>query len=119
MPVVFLNVELKANRRVEARALLNSGAEDLDLVLPESLARHLGLKKEGFCDLLLFGRKRKAWTGKLEVSAVNPESGEKRKAEMRAVVLKDKEVDCVILGTEGQGKLRVIPDTVSGRPVFK
>jgi hypothetical protein len=118
MPVVFLNVELKANRRVEVKALLNSGAEDLDLVLPESLARYLGLKKEGSCDLLLFGRRRKTWTGKLEVSAINPESGEKRKAEMRAVVLKDKEVDCVILGTEGR-KTEVIPDTVSGRPVFK
>jgi hypothetical protein len=56
MPVVFLNVELKAGRTVEIKALLNSGAEDLDLVLPESLARHLGLKKEGFCDLLLFGK---------------------------------------------------------------
>ena len=91
----------------------------MEVVLPRGISKELGVEKKGKCELGLFGKKRLADLGEVDVCVRNPESGEERKGRLDCAILSDKEIDCVILGTEAQAKLRVIPDTVTGKPIFK
>ena len=95
---------------------MNSGAEDFELVLPRSMAKEIGLKKIGKCELF-FGGKRSADVGLAGVSIRSP-IGEERNAKLTCAVLPDEMIDCLVLGTEAQAKLKVIPNTVTGEPIF-
>jgi len=64
-----------------------------------------------------FGRKRSADVGFAELS-IRTSGGEERRAKLACTILPDGEIDCLVLGTEAQAKLRVIPNTVTGEPIF-
>lgn len=114
-----MDLELSARKKIGLKGLLNSGAEGIEIALPKSIAKKLGVERKGKCELLLFGKKRLAEAGEVHVSVKNPATNETRQASLRSVILPDAELDCVILGTEAQAALRVIPDTVTGKPIFK
>jgi hypothetical protein len=67
---------------------------------------------------VVFGGKRYS-TDVYEISVTLAASGKKRSAKLRCISLPDELVDCVLLGTEAQAKLKVIPDTTTGKPIFK
>ena len=118
MPEVFVDLILEGRSKIELKGLLNSGARDVELVLPRSVAGRLGVRKKGRCEVF-YGRKRFADVGSVKTLIKDPESGESRGATLDCIILPDEEIDCVILGTVAHEKLRVIPDTVAGKPIFK
>lgn len=118
MPEVLVNVILESRNRIETKGLLNSGARDVELVVPARIARKLGVKKEEKCEIF-YGKIILADVGRVKASVKNPETGEERRADLSCIILPDEEIDCVVLGTLAQEKFRVIPDTVSGKPIFK
>ena len=95
---------------------MNSGAEDFELISPKSVAKEIGLKKIGKCELF-FGGRRSADVGLARVSIRSPIRKE-RIAKLTCTVLPDEMIDCLVLGTEAQAKLKVIPNTVTGEPIF-
>jgi predicted aspartyl protease len=118
MPAVFLDVILHASKKVHVKALINSGAQDLELVVPRSVWKQMGAKAERKSCLIFGGKNFLSDTCKVEVQVRNPETGEVRTAELDCSVLPDKELDCVLFGTEAQAKLGVIPNTRTGKPLF-
>jgi len=118
MPAVYVDLVLRGERRVELKGLLNSGAEDIELVVPASVARELGCKSRGKSEIAFGGRRYSADTLEVDVEVRNP-GGEARRARLRCLSLPDRLIDCVILGTDAQAELGVIPDTVAGKPIFK
>jgi predicted aspartyl protease len=118
MPAVFLEITLEAGRKVSVKALLNSGAQDLEVVVPRSVWKQMGAKRERRCGLIFGGKSFLSETCRVKAEVRNPETGEVRTAELDCSVLPDKELDCVLLGTEAQAKLGVIPNTKSGKPLF-
>jgi hypothetical protein len=51
MPAVFLEITLEVSRKVSVKALLNSGAQDLEVVVPRSVWKQTGAKRERRCGL--------------------------------------------------------------------
>ena len=115
-PAVYVDAILRAERSARFRGLLNSGAVDFEPVLPKSAADEIGLKKIGKCELY-FGGRRSADVGEAEISIKSPK-GEDRGSKLMCAVLPDEVIDCLVLGTEAQAKLKIIPNTVTGEPIF-
>jgi len=78
----------------------------------------MGAKRERRCGLIFGGKSFLSETCRVKAEVRNPETGEVRTAELDCSVLPDKELDCVLLGTEAQANLGVIPNTKSGKPLF-
>lgn len=118
MPAVFVDLLLEGQRKVELKGLLNSGATDLEVVVPRRVWKGLGVRAEKKGELAFGGRRFPTGLCKVKASVKNPETGEERSTELWCAVLPDRELDCVLLGTEAQAKLRVIPNTAEGKPLF-
>jgi predicted aspartyl protease len=101
------------------RFLLNSGARDLDLVLPAKLSSELGVKLGGEARVLFGGEEVKARVGEARLTIRDPETGKERTSMLEVISLPDDVLDEALLGVSGQEKLRILPDTVTGRPIFK
>jgi predicted aspartyl protease len=116
MPEVW--IEAFVGKR-KVNLFLNSGATDLELVLPSRTASRLGIETSGTEKVLFGGRKVTARRGEAQVEIANPGTGEKRVARLEVLVLPDRVLDRPLLGIGAQEKLRVTPDTVTGEVVFK
>jgi hypothetical protein len=89
----------------------------LELVVPVSIAKKLELKKTGKAEVVLGGRR---YLGDaFKVRTLVTAGRKKRSAKLRCISLPNGVIDCVLLGTEAQAKLGVIPDTTVGEPLFK
>lgn len=116
MPEVLVKARVGKARM---RLLLNSGARDLELVLPLKTAIRAGVKMSKRARVVFGGRELQAKAGYVDVTVEGPKPGESRKSKLEVVVLPDKLLDCPLLGVVGQEKLRIVPDTVSGEAIFR
>lgn len=117
MPEVCIDATLAGKSRVAL--LLNSGARDLELVVPKGLTKKLGIKSIGKTKLFFGGVTYTGEIGSTEVRVENPETKEERTGVLEVISLPDKVLDRPLLGVVGQEKLRIVPDTVAGKAIFK
>jgi predicted aspartyl protease len=118
MPAVFASsVLICGKRKVRAKVLLNTGGIDAELVIPKKLANRLGLKATGKAQISFGGRSYLADSGPVEVIV---EGGkEKRRATLDSIVLPDEVLGRPLFGVTGLEKLRVIPDVIAGKIIFR
>jgi predicted aspartyl protease len=120
MPEVFVKALVSCgDRKASVELLLNSGARNAELVLRKSLAERLELKTAEEVEVHFGCVKIRGSAGALEVRVENPETGELRTAVLEAIVLPNDVLDCSLIGVIGQEKLRIIPDTSTGKAIFK
>lgn len=116
MPEVWIKALVEGS---EIDLLMNSGARDLELVVPSRLAKKLGIKLPDETEVLFGGTKYRAEVGKAKVSVRNPKTDEERVSEVEVVSLPDEALDQPLLGVLGHEKLRIIPNTITGEAIFE
>jgi hypothetical protein len=88
------------------------------LLIPERLAKKLEVEAKEETVVEFGNVEVKGKLCHTKVIAKNPKTGERRKSVLETIVLPDEVLDVLLLGVVGQGKLRVIPRTTTGEPVF-
>ena len=120
MPEVLVEARLvHGGRRLGTSLLLNSAAREAELLIPRKLAKKLRLKTSEKVAVEFGGFKVKGNLGSAEVTVRDPKTGKERTSTLETIVLPDKVLDVPLLGVVGQEKLRVIPKTTTGEPIFE
>jgi predicted aspartyl protease len=116
MPAIWCKVGLKGRTgEVDVTSLLNSGS-DL-VVLPKRIAKEISPNPVGDVEVELANGKivrRKVYEVDLWIE--NPDTGEKREAKVQATI---EERDYPLIGISAMEKLKIVPDVVSGKILFK
>jgi predicted aspartyl protease len=120
MPEVFVSAKLsyKDNETI-VELLLNTGGMEVGLAVPKSLAKKLGVEPERKTKVHFGGVEHEVGVSSIEVTVEDPETGEERTKELETIVFPDVVLDRPLLGVMGLENLRIIPDVVTGKPLFK
>jgi len=117
MPEVYVEATLAGKFKVNL--LLNSGARDLEIVVPATLIRKLGVKLSKKTEVIFGGVKYSTKAGLIEAKIRDPETGKERSSLLEIVPLPSSALDCPLLGVVGQEKFRITPDVPAGKVIFK
>ena len=120
MPEVLVEARLAhGERELRTSLLLNSAAREAELLIPAKLAKKLRLRASEKVVVEFGGIRIKGDLGVAKVTLRDPKTRKERTSTLEAIVLPDKMLDVPLLGVVGQEKLRVIPRTTTGEPVFE
>ena len=115
MPALYLTLRITYGRKsLRKKFLLNSGAEDLEAVIPERLARELGIpfKYDGVLD---FGGPVPCGTTEVEILTTGTAE---RGAGLKCHILHDERLDKPLLGFLAMEKLGIILDIKNRKVLF-
>jgi hypothetical protein len=115
MPALYLTAELTYKRKsLRKKFLLNSGAEDLEVVIPEKLANRLEIpfRYDGVLD---FGGPVPCGTAAIGITI---KSAGKR-ARLKCHILPDERLDKPLLGFLAMWKLGIILDIKDRKVLFR